>query len=213
MPTLEAKSLKEKRAVKRSVYPSLWTADEFLEWLRPGVHADLINGRLFMHSPVILNHARQLNTLDFLLRNYIEENGLGKLFRETIAVRFDGRDVFLPDLCYFTNAQAPLLPPGHVPFAPTLVVEALSPRTARRDTGIKFAAYERHGVQEYWTLAPIEGEHRFFAREENLLVEFAKGEERVDARTLPGFYVKRSWLNPMQTQPPKIWLHEVLGRS
>ena len=30
----------------------LWTADEFLEWLQPGVHSDLIDGEKFRHSPV-----------------------------------------------------------------------------------------------------------------------------------------------------------------
>ena len=42
----------------------------------------------------------------------------------------------------------------NIPFAPTLVVEALSPNTAERDIGPKFAAYEEHGVNEYWILDP-----------------------------------------------------------
>src|SRR6266542_2080632 len=30
----------------------LWTADEFLDWLQPGVKAELIHGEKYMHSPV-----------------------------------------------------------------------------------------------------------------------------------------------------------------
>lgn len=38
--------------------------------------------------------------------------------------------------------------------APDLIVEILSPATARKDLKEKFAAYERAGVREYWTVDP-----------------------------------------------------------
>jgi Uma2 family endonuclease len=40
--------------------------------------------------------------------------------------------------------------------APDLVVEILSPSTSRKDIGVKFSLYERHGVQEYWVIHPGE---------------------------------------------------------
>ncbi|MEO7297178.1 MAG: Uma2 family endonuclease [Verrucomicrobiota bacterium] len=174
----------------------LWTAKDFLDWLQPGVHADLIDGEKFMHSPVNLRHANLLNFLDHLLRSYIEKKNLGVLYREVVAVRLSTRNVFLPDLAYFTKEQVARLQPAHAPFAPTLVVEALSPWSADRDTGPKFAAYEEHGVQEYWILDPEHLAHRFYRREGELLVEFAVKEEIIRAHTLPGFWFKRAWLNP-----------------
>jgi Uma2 family endonuclease len=39
-----------------SIAHELWTADEFLDWLEPGVFADLIDGEILMHSPVSLLH-------------------------------------------------------------------------------------------------------------------------------------------------------------
>jgi Uma2 family endonuclease len=189
----------------------LWTADEFLAWLAPGVQADLIDGEKFMHSPVNLRHADLLNFLDRLLAGYIEAKALGRLYREVVAVRLSSRNVFLPDLAYFTPEQVPHLKPTHAPFAPTFVVEALSPYTGDRDLGPKFAAYEEHGVQEYWVLDPDSLAHRFFRREGELLVEFAQQEEVIAAQTVPGFWVRRGWLNPDQLPAVAPCLAEVLA--
>lgn len=189
----------------------LWTANEFLDWLEPGVHADLIDGENFTHSPVNFRHADLLNFLDPLLRLYIEKRKLGRLYREVTAIRLGSRNVFLPDLAYFTSDQVERLAETHAPFAPTFVVETLSPWTAERDTGPKFAAYEEHGVQEYWILDPDRLEHRFYRREGELLVEFAAGEPVINAQTIPGFRVRRDWLNPGQLPDVLACLDELLA--
>jgi len=72
----------------------LWNSGQFLDWLRPGVHADLINGEVHMHSPVNLRHARLLNFMERLLAAHVEEHQLGELHREVVAVRFSSREVF-----------------------------------------------------------------------------------------------------------------------
>jgi len=187
----------------------LWTAEDFLKWLKPGVHADLIGGERFMHSPVNFQHAKLLNFLERLIAAYVEGKNLGELYGEVIAVRLSPRNVFLPDLCFFTREQVKHLAESHAPFAPTFVVEALSPWSAERDTGLKFAAYEEHGVNEYWILDPQNLAHRFYHREGELLVEFGAGEERIAARTIPGFWIHRSWLNPAHLPDVSGCLEEV----
>src|SRR5213082_3502761 len=87
----------------------LLTAEEFIHWLKPGVHADLIDGEIVMHSPVNLRHADLLNFLDHLIRSYIEDKKLGRLYREVVAVRLSVRQVYLPDLAFFTREQVRLL--------------------------------------------------------------------------------------------------------
>lgn len=174
----------------------LWTDRDFLDWLQPGKYADLIHGEKFMHSPVALVHADLLNFLDHLLRAYLERaHAGGRLYREVVAVRLSTRNVFLPDLAWFSQEQTPQLKESHAPFAPVWVCEALSPRTADRDVGPKFAAYEEHGVREYWVLDPHTAAHRFYALEGEVLTEFAHAEEWIASREIPGFRVRRSWLN------------------
>jgi Uma2 family endonuclease len=172
----------------------LVSSEQFLNWLEPGVHADLIAGQIFMHSPVSIVHADVTNFLDSLMRQYIEEFDLGKLYRETVAVRLGPRDVFLPDLAYFTREQAARLGATHADFAPALVVEVLSPATAARDRGAKFSAYEARGVAEYWLVDPNGGGHHFYRRIGDVFEEYAEGGERVESSALPGFWLKRSWL-------------------
>ena len=191
-------------------HPALLTSEEFLNWLQPGTRADLIGGFIDMHSPVQFDHSKLTAFLDRLLGLYIEEEQLGELHREQIAVRLSPRETFMPDLAFFTNAQVARLPESHAPFAPTFVCEVLSPSSVKRDTEQKFAAYELHGVQEYWVLDPRKLVHRFYRRHVDVLEEFAEGAERIESVSIPGFWVKRAWLNPDKPPTVKACLAEIL---
>ena len=194
MPTIVAES--------KTIRHELWTADDFLDWLQPGVHADLIDGEKFRHSPVNLRHADLTNFVDRLLAAFIEKHRLGRLYREVVAVRLGSRNVFLPDLAFIPADKLAGLPDSHIPFAPPLVVEVLSPRTADRDVGPKFAAYEEHGVDEYWVLDPQTLDHRFYRREGEFLTAFGEDEEIIRSVQVPGFFLRREWLDP--ERPPVV---------
>jgi Uma2 family endonuclease len=188
-----------------SIAHELWTADEFLEWLEPGVFADLIDGEILMHSPVSLPHGNLTNFLDRLLASFIEQRGIGGVVhREVIAVRLSQRSVVLPDIAFYTREQESLFRETHIPVAPTWVAEVLSPSTAVNDVGRKFAKYEEYGVQEYWVLDPKSLAHRFYERRDNLLAEFGENEEIIRSRSIPGFWVKRIWLNRQLRANPTV---------
>ncbi len=163
-----------------------------------------------MHSPVNLRHARLVNFVDRLIGGYIEQKDLGELHREVVAVRLGLRDTFMPDLSYFTKAQVARLGETHAAFAPTMVAEALSPSTAHVDTGRKFAAYEQHGVSEYWILDPQRLRHHFYRREGEMLVEFAVGEERIESASIAGFWLRRDWLDVARLPAVGGCLREIL---
>lgn len=174
----------------------LLTAEDFVEWLTPERFADLIDGEIFVHAAVSIRHADLLNFLDGILRAHIDRHRLGFLYREAVAVRLSTRNVFLPDLAFYRADRRRQIRDTHIEGAPDLVVEVLSPRTADRDVGPKFAEYEQHGVEEYWVLDPATLAHRFYRRQRELLVEYAAGAERIESRVVTGFFVRREWLDP-----------------
>lgn len=194
-------------SVSDTIDHELLTARDFLEWLEPGKHADLIDGEVYMHSPVGTRHAMLMNFVDRLIGVYVDRHKLGLLFREVVAVKLSGRNVFLPDLAFYVAERADAVKPTFIEGAPDLVVEVLSPRTAERDTGPKFAEYEQHGVREYWILDAETLAHRFYRRHDDELVEYADGEARIDSEVISAFFLLRKWLDPAKL----VSIDEALG--
>ena len=89
-------------------------------------------------------------------------------------------------MAFYRAGREEQLRDNHVEGAPDLVVEVLSPRTADRDVGVKFAEYEQHGVTEYWVLDPETLAHRFYRREGELLVEYAEGAAQIASQVGAG---------------------------
>lgn len=183
-------------SLSADVEEKLLTDADFLDWLEPGRFADLIDGEIAMHSPVSIGHADLLNFVDRLLARYIEDHDLGYLYREVVAVRLGSRNVFLPDLSFYRKERSGVIHDTYLDGAPDLVIEALSPRTAHRDVGSKFAEYEEHGVGEYWVLDPHTHAHRFYRRDGEILVEYGSEADRIESNVVSGFFLIRDWLHP-----------------
>ncbi len=75
-------------------------------------------------------------------------------------VRLEDHSVVQPDLIYLSQGRTHLVQ-EKVEGAPDLVVEVLSPGTARRDRGDKLALYAESGICEYWIVDPEERQIEF----------------------------------------------------
>lgn len=61
------------------------------------------------------------------------------------------RNDYEPDICFFEQGVAHTFDPDQQQFsAPQLIVEILSPSTAKRDRTVKFEDYQAHGIKDYW---------------------------------------------------------------
>jgi Uma2 family endonuclease len=123
---------------------------------------EIIDGLVYDMSPApSVEHQRMLRELSRQFSNYL----VGKTC-ETFFAPFDVRlprgdeadedvtTVVQPDLVVICD-RARIDQKG-ARGAPDLVVEILSPHTARKDMREKFSLYERVGVREYWVVHPEE---------------------------------------------------------
>src|SRR5699024_7877380 len=65
------------------------------------------------------------------------------------------RNAFQPDIVFISNERLSLIQEDGLHGAPDLVIEILSPSTAKYDLEEKKEVYERFGVKEYWTVEPV----------------------------------------------------------
>ncbi len=127
------------------------SADAFLEWAEAQDcgRFQLIGGEIVAMAPERVEHSHVKRMVANALDAAIAEAKLaGRAFVDGVSVKIDDATVFEPDA--LVNCGAPI--PRHSLIAPNpvIVVEVVSPTSARRDLAVKFTNYFRHpGVQHY----------------------------------------------------------------
>jgi len=86
--------------------------------------------------------------LGSLLHLYVRSAGIGRVVSAPADVTFEKRHLVEPDL-FVIGSTSPLQQRTAME-ALLLVIEILSPSTARRDRIVKRALYQRAGIPEYW---------------------------------------------------------------
>ena len=116
---------------------------------------ELIDGELYMAPAPSWRHQRNKGKLYSALERFVYANGLGEVVDAPLDVYLSDEDVFQPDVVFISNKRIDIIRPDGVHGAPDLVIEVLSPGTARHDLIIKRERYEEFEVREYWLANPI----------------------------------------------------------
>jgi len=128
------------------------TAAEFLQLPETNQPTELINGELNVSpSPLVrhqLSSARFFRLIDGLKPN-------GTLFYSPMDVYLDDENIPQPDLIWVAENSRCVIGENRLEGPPDLIVEILSPGTAKVDRREKFQLYERFGVGEYWLVEPL----------------------------------------------------------
>ena len=120
-----------------------------------GKRREAIDGELYVTPAPSLRHQRISMRLTLLLHGLLVEPGHGELFFAPTGVEFPATEEGVqPDLLFVSNERRGILGDPWIQGPPDLVIEILSPTTARRDRGVKRKLYERQGVSEYWIVDP-----------------------------------------------------------
>ena len=112
---------------------------------------ELINGEVHMMSRPSVDHWQTAHNIINCFGRYLR----GKRCRAfgEVDVFFSEEDNFIPDAMIVCNPD--IVKSNGIHGTPDLVVEVLSPSTARNDRFNKKALYEKYGVKEYWIVDPL----------------------------------------------------------
>jgi Uma2 family endonuclease len=116
-----------------------------------GNRYEAIGGELVVSPPPKVRHQWVTERLLGTLRDLLVRTGYGYLFPAPVGVVFPGTEEGVqPDIVFVTRERLDIVGEDAIQGPPDLVIEILSPSTARRDRTVKRHLYERQGVAEYW---------------------------------------------------------------
>jgi Uma2 family endonuclease len=127
------------------------TAAEFLALPESNQHRELIDGEVVTNPPKAI-HQRIVGYLFLYLQNLIPS---GEVLLAPVGLYLNDTNLLEPDLMWIGKGSACTEgADGYFYGAPDLIVEVLSPSTARIDKVQKFQLYEQSSVREYWIVDP-----------------------------------------------------------
>jgi len=113
--------------------------------------AELIDGQIYMMSAPSSRHQAVSGNLYFQLRSHLRGKKC-RVFYSPFAVRLNEDSEVQPDLVVICDPKK--ITPRGCSGVPDLIIEILSPATARHDRHTKFMLYLEAGVPEYWIVDP-----------------------------------------------------------
>lgn len=135
-----------------------FTAADLATMPDDGQRYELVRGELLVSPSPSLRHQAIVNRLYRSVLHYLEPDGLAdQVLMVSADLTFASDTVVQPDL--FVADMAAGLSSGQWTDVTTLflVIEVISPSTARADRTVKRLAYQQHGIPQYWI---VDGDQR-----------------------------------------------------
>jgi Uma2 family endonuclease len=110
---------------------------------------ELLFGRLYVMASPTLTHQAVVHVLWRHLDDLAQASG-GLAYASPLDVELADHSIVQPDVIYLSAERLGVAQPRRLIGAPDLLVEILSPGTARRDRGEKLMLYAQSGIREYW---------------------------------------------------------------
>ena len=113
---------------------------------------ELIDGVLIVVPAPNIAHQRSNRRFGLQMSEFVDNNALGEVFLAPTDVVLSDTDTVQPDVLFISNEREHIITEANIQGAPDLVVEILSPSTARHDWREKRDLYAKHCVNEYWVV-------------------------------------------------------------
>ncbi|HLX07474.1 MAG TPA: Uma2 family endonuclease [Thermoanaerobaculia bacterium] len=120
---------------------------------------------------------------------HVAEAAGGIVFQAPLDVVLADHSVVQPDLLYVSAPHVAIVG-DRIQGAPDLLIEILSPGTARLDRGEKLELYARSGVPEYWLVDPESRQVEFLVNEGCRFVAMPPAGGKYRSRNLPEIHIE-----------------------
>lgn len=193
-------------ALPVQVEGSTMSFEEYLE-AYDGVHAEWVDGRVYVMSPGNERQSDLSLWLAALIRYWAGKHGLGRTYLPNYSVRLSETSAREPDVFFVRTEHLDRVHETFVEGAADLIIEVTSPSTRGVDRGEKYYEYEQAGVPEYWLIDPIRQRveaYRLAAGGDYQRVDLGDPEV-LHSDALPGMLIPVAWM----WRAPLPELHEV----
>jgi len=174
-----------------------WRYVDYLRLPHDDKRYEIIEGVLYVANAPSIEHQFAVFKVAFHLELHVAKDALGLVLPAPTEVHLsETTRPVQPDVLFIRADRQPPLGAQFFAGAPDLIVEVISPGSIRLDRHIKFDAYERAGVLEYWLVDPkarlvevytlSNGEYALFGQYTN--------EELIESKELAGLQIKTSAL-------------------
>ena len=166
-----------------------FTYADYLALPDDGKRYEIIAGDLLMSPSPNRIHQYILLKLAKRLDDFVEKQRLGHTFIAPFDVVLSKHNVVQPDIVFVSQKNEHIISETHIHGTPDLLVEIISPGSARRDREIKRKLYAKFGVSEYWLVNPKLQTIEVYRLQNQILrrVGILKNDEVVSSPLLPGF--------------------------
>ena len=142
------------RVVRMTSSLTKLTYQDYLLLPDDGNRYEVMEGDLYMTPAPLTRHQIIVGRIHHLLMSHLEKEESGTVLMAPCDVLLSEIDVMQPDLVVVLPGGLATITAKHIQGPPDVVIEVLSPSTAKRDRELKRKRYEHFGVREYWLVDP-----------------------------------------------------------
>jgi Uma2 family endonuclease len=152
--------------------------------LPEGTMAQLIQNQIIMSPAPLDRHQSISMELGYELVDHVKKHKLGTVRYAPYDVYFDTQNAFQPDILFISKERMHLIDKDGLYGAPDLIIEILSPSTAKFDLKDKKDVYEKYGVKEYWIVDPADSQVTGYTLREGSFVLLMKSVGKIKSELL-----------------------------
>jgi Uma2 family endonuclease len=127
-----------------------WTVEEYYELPEDGNQYEMVMGKLELQPSPTTTHQRVSRRIERTLEDTCDAEYI--IIHAPVDLIMTDRTIRQPDILMIHRSRESIIEERGIVGPPDLVVEILSPSTAKKDRTLKKEEYAKFGVPEYWVV-------------------------------------------------------------